>query len=172
MTGFFPNEEALYRISDRMISVFSKIAQDVMASFDPVSALLGGVLIGLGSVFLMLLTGRIAGISGILAGGLRRKVGDRWWRIAFIAGLIAAPVVGGLFGHPLPTPQMPASWLITITAGFLVGFGARLGGGCTSGHGVCGIARLSPRSIIATVVFMASAMAVVAIARHVIGGGA
>jgi hypothetical protein len=141
-----------------------------MASFDPFSALFGGVLIGLASVLLMLLTGRIAGISGILGGCLRPTAGEAPWRIAFIAGLITAPVAGGLFGHPLPMPQMPTSWLVTIAAGLLVGFGSRLGGGCTSGHGVCGMARLSPRSIVATVVFMVSAMAVVALMRHVIGG--
>jgi uncharacterized membrane protein YedE/YeeE len=141
-----------------------------MAPFDPISALLGGVLVGIASSLLMLLTGRIAGISGIF-GGLSAPVGGgRGWRIAFIAGLILAPVAGGFLGTPLPAPQMPASWLVIAVAGLLVGFGTRLGGGCTSGHGVCGMARLSARSIAATAIFMASAIAVVAIVRHGLGG--
>jgi uncharacterized membrane protein YedE/YeeE len=141
-----------------------------MPAFDPVSALLGGGLIGLASVLLMLLNGRVAGISGILGGALALSAGDKVWRLAFIAGLIVAPIVIGLFGHPLPEPQMPASWLLIVAAGVLVGFGARYGGGCTSGHGVCGIARLSARSIAATAIFMASAIIVVAIMRHGFGG--
>ncbi len=141
-----------------------------MAAFDPVSGLLGGGLIGLASVLLMLLNGRVAGISGILGGALALSAGDKVWRLAFIAGLIVAPIVIGLFGHPLPEPQMPASWLLIVAAGVLVGFGARYGGGCTSGHGVCGIARLSARSIAATAIFMASAIIVVAIIRHGFGG--
>jgi uncharacterized membrane protein YedE/YeeE len=146
-----------------------------MAEFDPISALFGGALIGLASVLLMLLTGRIAGISGILggvlvAGGGGKALQDKMWRLAFMAGLIAAPVIGGFVGWPLPEPAMPASWLVVVAAGLLVGFGARLGGGCTSGHGVCGIARLSARSIVATVIFMASAIVVVAIVRHGLGG--
>jgi hypothetical protein len=135
-----------------------------MAPFDPVSALVGGALIGLAAVLLMLLNGRIAGVSGILGGAL---AGDgRAWRLAFLAGLVAAPLLMGALGDPLPVPRVPASWAIVVAAGLLVGFGTRLGGGCTSGHGVCGIARLSPRSILATLVFMATAMVVVAIMRH------
>ena len=141
-----------------------------MSAFDPISALVGGGLIGTASALLMLLNGRIAGISGILGGALTMSVRDKIWRVSFIAGLIGAPIVIGLFGHPLPEPQMPASWLLIIVAGALVGFGARYGGGCTSGHGVCGLARLSARSIVATVIFMASAIAVVAIMRHGFGG--
>ena len=136
--------------------------------FDPVSALIGGALIGLASSLLLLLTGRIAGISGIL-GGLITSGGDRSWRLAFIAGLLAAPVVGSLVGHPLPEAQMPDSWTPIIAAGLLVGFGARLGGGCTSGHGVCGVSRLSKRSIAATGIFMVTAVVVVTLMRHVIG---
>jgi uncharacterized protein len=141
-----------------------------MSAFDPISALVGGGLIGLASALLMLLNGRIAGISGILGGALTTSARDKIWRVLFIAGLIGAPIVIGLFGHPLPEPQMPASWLLIVAAGILVGFGARYGGGCTSGHGVCGIARLSARSLVATVIFMASAIAVVAIMRHGFGG--
>ena len=140
-----------------------------MAAFDPVSALLGGVLVGVASTLLMLFTGRIAGISGIFGGSLMLAAADKGWRLAFLAGLILAPVASGLFGHALPMPQMPESWLLIVAAGLLVGFGSRLGCGCTSGHGVCGIARLSARSIAATVLFMASAVAVVAVMRHVIG---
>src|SRR5690242_18773109 len=125
-----------------------------MAPFDPISALIGGALIGFASVLLMMFTGRIAGISGILIGCFALIGGDKLWRVAFIAGLIAAPVVSSLVGYPLATPLMPMSWATIVLAGFLVGFGARAGGGCTSGHGVCGIARLSIRSIVATVTFM------------------
>jgi uncharacterized protein len=141
-----------------------------MAEFDPVAGLGGGALIGLASVLLMMLTGRIAGISGILTGCFAFVGGDKPWRLAFVAGLIAAPLVSGLVGYPLPMPQMPMSWTIIVVAGFLVGLGARVGGGCTSGHGVCGIARLSSRSIVATATFMATAMVVVAIMRHRLGG--
>ena len=140
-----------------------------MNAFDPITALIGGGLIGLASALLMLLNGRIAGISGILGGALTMSTGDKIWRLSFIAGLIAAPMIGSL-GHPLPEPQMPTSWLLTVVAGVLVGFGARYGSGCTSGHGVCGIARLSARSIAATGVFMVSAIVVVAIMRHGFGG--
>lgn len=141
-----------------------------MASFDPVLALLGGALIGLASVLLMMLAGRIAGISGILGGCFTLAAGDKAWRLAFIVGLILAPVASGLLGYPVPTPQMPASWVTIVIAGLLVGFGTRLGGGCTSGHGVCGIARVSARSIVATAIFMGTAMVVVAIMRHGLGG--
>ena len=139
-----------------------------MAPFDPVSALAGGALIGLAAVLLMLLNGRIAGVSGILGEAL---TGDhRGWRAAFLIGLVAAPLLLGAVGRSLPMPWMPSSFAIVIAAGLLVGFGTRLGGGCTSGHGVCGIARLSPRSIVATLVFMATAMLVVAVMRHGWGG--
>jgi uncharacterized membrane protein YedE/YeeE len=141
-----------------------------MANFTPLSAAVGGALIGLSAALLMLIAGRIAGISGILGATLGLGTGDRAWRLAFIAGLIFAPVAAMLAGYPVPAPQMPASWLVIAAAGLLVGFGARLGGGCTSGHGVCGIARISKRSIVATLVFMGAAMIVVALMRHVIGG--
>ncbi len=95
---------------------------------------------------------------------------DKGWRIAFIAGLILAPLLAGWIGHRMPTPQLPASWIVIIAAGLLVGFGAQLGRGCTSGHGICGVARLSPRSIAATAIFMLTAIATVAITRHVLGG--
>ncbi len=140
-----------------------------MSSFDPMSALLGGALIGLASVLLMMLTGRIAGISGILGGCLTLAAGDKVWRVTFIVGLILAPVASGLLGYPLRR-RVACKLGDDRDRGLLVGFGARLGGGCTSGHGVCGIARLSARSIVATVIFMTSAIIVVAIVRHGLGG--
>lgn len=141
-----------------------------MASFDLISALSGGALIGLASVMLMMLIGRIAGVSGILGGSLAFASGEKLWRFAFIAGLILAPVAGGLMGYAVPAPQMPASWTMIVSAGLLIGFGTRLGGGCTSGHGVCGIARLSTRSILATAIFMITAIVVVSVIRHGFGG--
>ena len=141
-----------------------------MANFTPVSAAVGGALIGLAAALLMLLTGRIAGISGILGGCLGFGGNDKDWRLAFIAGLIVAPLTGGLLGFPLPFPEMPDNWTVIVAAGLLVGFGTRLGSGCTSGHGICGVARLSPRSIAATGTFMAAALVVVALTRHVFTG--
>jgi hypothetical protein len=140
-----------------------------MANLTPVSAAVGGALIGLAATLLMLFTGRVAGISGILAGCLDFSAADKSWRVAFIGGLMLAPLVGGLVGYPIPSPEMPNSWSMIIAAGLLVGFGTRLGGGCTSGHGVCGVARLSLRSIIATAIFMATAIVVVAVSRHLFG---
>jgi uncharacterized membrane protein YedE/YeeE len=140
-----------------------------MTQFTPFTALIGGALIGLSAMLLMLLTGRIAGISGILAGCLSFTGLDRGWRVAFLAGLVASPLLAALIGVPMVNPVMPGSWPLVIVAGLLVGFGTRLGGGCTSGHGVCGIARLSPRSIVATAVFMAVAVVVVFVTRHMLG---
>jgi uncharacterized protein len=139
-----------------------------MANFTPVSAAIGGALIGLSAVLLMLFNGRIAGITGIAAGMLDPLSTDRGWRITFIIGLIAAPITAALLGYTIPTPQMPSSIATIIVAGLLVGFGTRLGNGCTSGHGICGIARLSPRSLVATVIFVGTAMIVVALMRHVV----
>ncbi len=141
-----------------------------MENFTPWSALLGGVLIGLSVVFLLLTNGRIAGVSGVVGGLLVSKVRDAGWRLAFILGLIAAPlfytaVVGGA-----PSIAVTSSPGLLIAGGLLVGFGARLGSGCTSGHGVAGIARLSPRSFVATGVFLAAGMVTVFITRHIIGG--
>jgi uncharacterized membrane protein YedE/YeeE len=131
--------------------------------------LFGGALIGLAAAALMLLTGRLAGVSGILGGLLRSGPSDRAWRIAFVAGLIAAPLVAALAGAPLPRPAIATNLALVAAAGLLVGFGTRMGNGCTSGHGVCGFARLSPRSIVATVVFMLTAIVTVAIVRHGLG---
>ena len=139
-----------------------------MADFTPVSAAIGGALIGLAAALLMLLTGRIAGISGIFGACLNITTPDKGWRIAFVVGLILAPLTGSFVGYALE-PQMPASSVTTVGGGLLVGFGTRQGGGCTSGHGVCGVARLSIRSIAATAIFMATAVVVVFLARHVFG---
>jgi uncharacterized protein len=143
---------------------------NVMANFTPVSAAIGGGLIGLSAVLLMLLTGRVAGISGIFGGCLGFGINDKGWRIAFIAGLILAPLIASWIGYAMPSPQMPASWAVVIAAGLLAGFGTRLGGGCTSGHGICGIARFSGRSITATAIFIFMAVVVVALTRHVLAG--
>ena len=141
-----------------------------MSNFTPVSAVIGGVLIGLSAVLLMLLTGRIAGISGIFSGLLNLRGEDKSWRIAFIAGLILAPIIAGWIGYGRAPPTLPENWVIIVAAGLLVGFGTRLGGGCTSGHGICGIGRLSMRSVTATIVFMVTAVITVAITHHVVGG--
>jgi uncharacterized membrane protein YedE/YeeE len=138
-----------------------------MGNFTPVSAAVGGALIGLSAVLLMLLLGRIAGISGILGECLVAD-SDKGWRLAFLAGLIAAPLIAGLAGFGPARPQMPG-WGVVVVSGLLVGFGTRMASGCTSGHGICGIARLSPRSIAATVIFMAVAIIVVFVSRHVVG---
>jgi uncharacterized protein len=140
-----------------------------MINFTPISAAIGGALIGLAAVLLMRFNGRIAGITGIFAGLIDPADDDRIWRATFIFGLIAAPLSAAILGWSLPSPQMPTSLTLVAIAGVLVGFGTRMGNGCTSGHGVCGIARLSPRSITATGIFMAVAVAVVALMRHVIG---
>jgi len=145
-------------------------ASRVMDNFTPVSAAIGGALIGLSAVLLMVFTGRIAGISGIFAGLINPQTTDRAWRAAFIGGLIAAPLTAALLDHTGPTPRMPGSYIVVVIGGLLVGFGTRLGSGCTSGHGICGIARLSPRSIVATGVFMMAAIIVVALTHQVFGG--
>ena len=136
-----------------------------MDHFTPVSALIGGALIGLSASLLWLANGRIAGISGIL-GGLSTPGGEVGWRLAFLFGLIAAPVIYTLTAGHSPQISMPSNPTLLIGAGLLVGFGTRLGSGCTSGHGVCGLARLSPRSMVATLTFMVTAFATVYLTRH------
>jgi uncharacterized protein len=140
-----------------------------MNGFTPFSALLGGALIGLAAGLLMLGIGRIAGISGIAGGLLGARAGERAWRLAFLAGLVVGPAIAVAMGAPAPGP-IAASWPLVILGGLLVGFGTRLGSGCTSGHGVCGIARLSPRSLAATLAFMGAGFASVFVMRHVLGG--
>ena len=137
-----------------------------LLSFDPVAPAIGGALIGLGAASLMLLNGRIAGVSGIFGEVFTGRAGDRAWRIAFVLGLIVAPLLAGMAGLALPVPQVPGHWAAVIGGGLLVGIGARLGSGCTSAHGMCGVARLSLRSLVATALFMSAAVVVVAIVRH------
>jgi uncharacterized membrane protein YedE/YeeE len=140
-----------------------------MATFTPVSALIGGILIGLSAVGLMALNGRIAGISGIVGAAMGARGAELGWRLAFVAGLFLGPwLVLALTGR-LPPIVLEASLPVIVAGGLLVGFGSRLGSGCTSGHGVCGLARLSPRSLVAMLAFTASGMAMVFVARHFLG---
>lgn len=136
-------------------------------AFTPGAALAGGALIGLAAALLWLLNGRIAGISGVLGGLLKPVRGDIAWRIAFVLGIMAAPLVYALIATPV-TPQIDASFPVLIVAGLLVGAGTRYGSGCTSGHGVCGVSRLSPRSLVATASFMAAGFVTVWLIRHVL----
>ncbi len=136
-----------------------------MANFTPLSALAGGVLIGLASIWLLAANGRIAGISGILHGLFAQPPGGRGWRIAFLAGLLVAGIAWSLI---FQTQNNESSLGVMVLAGLLVGFGTRLGGGCTSGHGVCGLGRLSLRSLVAVIVFMAAGMLSVYVVRHVL----
>ena len=135
-------------------------------AFTPLSAFAGGLLIGVATALLLLLNGRIAGISGILGELLHPRRNDIAWRLLFIAGLIISPLVYSLF-YALPDTKMTAGTGTIVIAGLLVGIGTRYAAGCTSGHGICGISRLSPRSIVATLVFMLSAGITVFIARHI-----
>ncbi len=135
-------------------------------NFTPWTALAGGLLIGLAAAAFVLFNGRIAGISGILGGLLRPAHGDVAWRVAFLAGVMGAPLLYQLVA-PLPPMRIDASGATLVAAGLLVGLGTRYGAGCTSGHGVCGLARRSPRSLVATASFMAAGFAVVYMVRHV-----
>ncbi len=137
-------------------------------AFTPASALIGGAIIGAAVALFAVLNGRIAGVSGILGGLARPQAGDISWRLAFVAGLVAAPLAWVLFAA-LPEIRIDTSVPVLAAAGLLVGVGTRYGGGCTSGHGVCGVARASPRSIAATVAFMAAGFATVYVVRHLMG---
>ncbi|MEO6321473.1 MAG: YeeE/YedE family protein [Polaromonas sp.] len=137
------------------------------ANFTPWTSLAGGVLIGAAAAMLLLLNGKIAGISGILGGLMRPSAGGIGWRVAFIAGLVAAPLMYQL-AAPLPSVQIDAGTTLLIVAGLLVGVGTRYGSGCTSGHGVCGLSRLSPRSMVATAAFMAGGFVTVFVVRHLV----
>ena len=137
-------------------------------TFTPWSALAGGVLIGLAAAMFALLNGRIAGISGVIGGLLKPAKGDVAWRAAFILGLVGAPLVYLLFAV-LPTLQIDAGYGALAVAGLLVGIGTRYGSGCTSGHGVCGLSRLSPRSLVATAAFMGAGFLTVFVIRHLSG---
>ena len=135
--------------------------------FTPGMSLLGGVLIGISSALFILANGRVAGISGILGGLLSRKPGDMVWRIAFLLGLVAAPAAIFALTGPI-TATIEANTEVLVIAGLLVGIGTRYGAGCTSGHGVCGLSRLSPRSLVATLAFMGAGMAIVFVMRHLL----
>lgn len=141
-----------------------------LLNFTPLTASAGGVLIGVAATIFILVNGRIAGISGILGGLLRPTAGDTLWRVAFVLGLIMAPVLYGVFAE-LPAIQIDSGFPALIIAGLLVGVGTRYGSGCTSGHGICGISRLSPRSLVATLSFMAAGFATVFVLRHLLGAG-
>ena len=136
-------------------------------NFTPLPGLAGGAMLGLAAAMFALWNGRIAGISGIVGGLLRPQRGDLAWRLAFVAGLLLAPVVYRVV-LPLPTVTVDAGWGSLILAGLLVGLGSRYGAGCTSGHGICGLARLSPRSLAATLLFMSSGFAMTFVVRHVL----
>src|SRR5437764_481231 len=135
-------------------------------AFTPAAALIGGAIIGAAVALFVVLNGRIAGVSGILGGLARPQAGDISWRVAFVAGLIAAPLA---LLAALSEIRVDTSYPVLVAAGLLVGVGTRYGGGCTSGHGVCGVSRASPRSIAATVAFMAAGFATVYFVRHLIG---
>jgi uncharacterized membrane protein YedE/YeeE len=139
-----------------------------MTTFTPLAATLGGALIGLSALLLLLLTGRIAGISGIFGNLLTLRRGDIFWRLAFGLGLVAAPAIYAGLAGVLPPFSVTSSSAVLVVGGLLVGFGTRLSGGCTTGHGICGIARFSPRSIAATLTFMATGAATVFVLRHLI----
>jgi uncharacterized protein len=135
--------------------------------FTPWRSLAGGILLGIATAMFLLLNGRVLGISGIASGLLRHARGDALWRVLFLAGLLAAPFVLGAV-YPLPAPRFDTGWPTLVAAGLLVGWGTRLGSGCTSGHGICGLSRLSPRSLVATLCFMATGFATVFVVRHLL----
>lgn len=142
-----------------------------MTEFTPLAAALGGGLIGLAAVLLMALEGRIAGATGILAGLLPPTTSGDWpWRLAFVLGAVSAPAAYWVATGGMPAVDVPVSLAAMAASGLIVGVGVTYGSGCTSGHGVCGIARLSPRSIVATAVFMTATFATVFIVRHGLGG--
>ena len=137
--------------------------------FTPWTSLVGGMLLGIASVALILASGRVLGISGILGGLLVPKRGDTPWRVFLLLGMVLAPVTLGLIAPALASaPRIEAGGAAIVAAGLLVGLGTRYGAGCTSGHGVCGLSRLSPRSLVATLTFMAAGFATVYVARHIL----
>lgn len=140
------------------------------AHFTPWASLTGGIVLGIASAIFILVNGRILGISGILGGLLPPKVGDTTWRLAFLLGFAAAPTVFHTFvpAEYITTPRIDATDWLVVAAGLLVGIGTRYASGCTSGHGVCGLSRLSPRSLVATASFMSAGFAIVYVMRHVI----
>jgi uncharacterized membrane protein YedE/YeeE len=138
-------------------------------AFTPVPALLGGMLLGISAAIYMLLHGRILGISGIIAGLLNPQRGDWGWRLSLLLGILSAPLFAAFFMDFHPTQIIDTNWTGIVVAGLLVGFGAQYGSGCTSGHGICGLSRLSPRSLMATVMFMFSGFLTASFVRHALG---
>lgn len=141
-----------------------------MENFTPLTASIGGALIGLSAVILMAFNGRIAGISGVFSGVAFAQKGDRVWRVLFVLGLVTAPVIYKAASGRMPEFDLSANMPLVIIGGLLVGFGTRLGSGCTSGHGVCGLSRLSPRSLVSVLLFMGAGMLTVTAVRTVLGG--
>jgi uncharacterized membrane protein YedE/YeeE len=137
-------------------------------NFTPWASLAGGILLGLASALFILLNGRILGISGIVGGLMRPGSSDKGWRLAFLLGMLVAPLLYFLLAGPT-APRIDAGWGTLVVAGLLVGVGTRYGAGCTSGHGVCGLSRLSPRSLVATLAFMGAGFVTVFLARHALG---
>ncbi len=140
-----------------------------MTAFTPISGLIGGMMIGLAAVLFLALIGRIAGISGIVGGAIDGATGDTGWRLAFVAGLVMGPLLVAAASGAMAPVTIATPWPWLIVAGLLVGFGTRMGSGCTSGHGVCGLARGSRRSILATALFFVVAIVTVYVTRHVLG---
>jgi uncharacterized membrane protein YedE/YeeE len=140
------------------------------AHFTPWSSLSGGIILGVASALFILMNGRVLGISGILGGLLPPKAGDTFWRLALLAGMFASPWIFNLLAPTefITTPQIDADLVMLVIAGLLVGIGTRYGSGCTSGHGVCGLSRMSPRSLVATLSFMAAGFLTVYVVRHLI----
>jgi len=135
--------------------------------FTPWASLAGGLLVGSAAALFILFSGRLLGVSGILGGLLHPRAGDTGWRLALLAGMLVAPAVWALFAAP-EVPRMEANGTVLMIAGLLVGWGTRYGSGCTSGHGICGLSRLSPRSLAATLTFMASGFVTVYVVRHLL----
>jgi uncharacterized membrane protein YedE/YeeE len=138
-------------------------------SFTPIPSLLGGMILGVAAALYVLLHGRILGISGIVSGLLHPKHGDIVWRLALVLGLLSAPFLAAVFFAIRPVVEINTDWFGVLIAGLLVGFGAQYGSGCTSGHGICGLSRLSPRSLVATATFMGAGFLTVFILRHLLG---
>jgi uncharacterized membrane protein YedE/YeeE len=138
-------------------------------AFSPGPAFLGGILLGVSAALYVILHGRILGISGIVSGLLSPKEGDIHWRLSLVLGLLSAPFLGSVLFDLHTTSIIDADWIAIIIAGVLVGFGANYGSGCTSGHGICGLSRLSPRSLVATISFMGAGFLMVFVIRHMLG---
>jgi len=139
-------------------------------SFTPIPSLLGGVILGVAAALYVLLHGRILGVSGVVSGLLHPTLTDSAWRVSLVLGIISSPFLAALFFGIFPVIEIDSDWTVIVVAGLLVGFGTHYGSGCTSGHGICGLSRLSPRSLIATLSFMGAGFLTVFILRHLIGG--